>query len=451
MSPTATNSNVSHRRRSVASIAAALVAGLALATPAAAQQQGVLCINNVVTTFNVALPASAAPLPFNVTLVGGGGGSGTKRGGGGGGGSTAITVGQNRFYAWGGDGANAMPDTVGGDGGRVTLAFTALPGDDIVVKVGGGGGGASAQTDYRPPGASGDVGAGGGGGAGAIGGGGGSDASAFGHGISGGGEADGPMQAGAAGDGATPGQPDVGGKGGSLNEQGGLPGNSNTGGSQWNMAAGGGAGYGSGGGQGGGDTMDNQGSPATRFYGGAGGSDAGDGVFAQDGLESPAQLGAASMAPTWTINPPAAAGQGAPMNSRGYSVLPSGYGGNAGYAVITYWSPDGSSCPYGGSVAPANASLAQQSAVAVDPPVANPEEDQIRAARRVAAYRALGAAQKQLAAAKFSRAQARNALLEAQQADANHPELGAKVHALEVEIAAIEGEIVPRLSKELVA
>ncbi|KAI9008662.1 hypothetical protein DFJ74DRAFT_711756 [Hyaloraphidium curvatum] len=378
-----------------AALAVLALLAAAAVSPASAQQ---LCVSNVVSNLTVVYPASLPPLAVNVTLVGGGGGGGGGRGAGGGGGSTAIQFGSGpRFYAFGGDGGKAATSSKAGDGQRVTFSWTAMPGDAVAIKVGGGGGGGiSASKTWRSFGSHHNsqygVG-GGGGGSGWIGGGGGSHGGPGG----GGGESSGPLTNGAGQGGGTEGYADHGGNGGTHGDHplsynsGGVGGSYSQGGDNRGHGAGSGAGYGAGGGEGGG--VDACQSDLwcigdVHFYeyeGAAGGSSGANGSVVwtyppNSNVQVPMGIpswGAAAMQPTWTINPPAGAGKGAyvPKNYDEYNGFRPGYGGNGGYAILVYRSPDGT-CPLGGSSPPSSVSPAQ--ALAVSPPLADPGIDLVQ-------------------------------------------------------------------------
>lgn len=300
--------------------------------------------------------------PYNTTiylsghLIGGGGGGSSVNGAGGGGGSTSVNVtnpatGQTtRHYGPGGNGGHTGPDYTGnndlngynGDGGHAT-EFSGLavpPGATVRVFVGGGGGGANGQWQHG-----GNPYAGGGGGAGGYGGGGGSS----GHHADNNGGVGAETNKGGGEPGindkksdATSGSGSNGGDGGAdyWGEQG-FGGQGMNGGSRGNMGnypGGGGGGWGSGGGRG----TSNSCGGANHWSTNCGSNGGSNGGNSQDGYAK----GARSFAVPTALALPAGAGAGG-QGILVYEMSCTGcdnsitYGGNAGYAVLQYTSPDG--------------------------------------------------------------------------------------------------------------
>ncbi|KAI9023179.1 hypothetical protein DFJ74DRAFT_767822 [Hyaloraphidium curvatum] len=327
-------------------------AGLAHAAPInlePRQTQPLTCVSAFVSAASFAVPAELNATSFTASLIGGAGGAGGAYGAGGGGGSSAIvfmyangTAG--RVYAAGGNGGDACVSSycqrhLPTPGLRTSVAGLALlPGSTVTVTVGGGGGGGAggdngnntycdpyyAQYDcfYQ----------GGGGAAGAYGGSGG-DAVDTQHGGSGG-ESHGAETGGPGAGKAQGGTAAAGGMGAPLPDMSYNP-YANTGamGAQGAIGLAGGAGLayvsqaGAGGGFGGGGS----GGDDMYAYGQCtGGSDGGDGEGPKPGK------GARSF--------PNPTGLGLP-NEAGSAPQVYSTGGNAGYVVIGYESPDGVSCP----------------------------------------------------------------------------------------------------------
>lgn len=334
---------------SATTITAAPINNTQITPPETTTQSQTLCIASYTTWLNFTNPYDT-PLSINISLAGGGGGGGSLAGAGGGGGSSAISIALNdvvvtRHYAAGGQGGDAdkaknSPDQNGQKGQRTFADNVQVPvGGQVLVIVGGGGGGGNGNYFLFPgTGEPANVFAGGGGGAGASGGGGGaSNAAKTSNRGGGGGEAKGALQPGAGYGDATYGSTEqkCGGMGGEVDQYdasvrfGGYGGCANyaggSGPSAQGYMGGGGGGFGSGGGRG------YSGSPPTSAgFGGGFGSSSSDGHG----------LGATTFpAPTTSGSLPASAGLGG-LGTQ-CNDCQDVFGGNAGYAVIAYYSPTG--------------------------------------------------------------------------------------------------------------
>lgn len=264
----------------------------------------VTCTKVVTSTLSETNPYTT-DVAITYSMIGGGGGGGgagtfapTDHMGGGGGGSSAITSGAFSAVAAGGAGSDGT-GPAGANGTYASASFTLSAGASIAVTVGGGGGGGFQFG-------------GGGGGAGDYGGGGGGS---YGSGGGGGGSTS-VGGAGGGGRGVSAGSGQAGGNG--YNSSFGYGGTGGTslgaGGSAGRFGGGGGGGFGGGGGG----------------YASAGGSNGASGSGA-------AGAGAGGLgANTWSAATsfPAAAGAGAPASTH--------KGGNAGFVMLTYKSPNGS-------------------------------------------------------------------------------------------------------------
>ncbi|KAI9021038.1 hypothetical protein DFJ74DRAFT_707018 [Hyaloraphidium curvatum] len=341
---------------------AALLAALPLSAAVPISQPTLVCFANIATQLTFTLNNSLA---VDVVLVGGGGGGSSTNGRGGGGGSTALDFGSTHLYAAGGHGGIQSTDPSvgwsGTDGAyRSYTGITLPPGTPITVTVGGGGGAGNVQCtasgkDQDPNKALTCYAGGGGGGAGAYGGGGGAaDKDSGGAG----GESAGPRIGGAHGGHGQPGTQWNGGQGedppnhypagpGGAGGQGAQ-------GSQTSCKAGNGGGFGSGGGS----------PPQPLYYymtsgqpypwGGTGGTNGGKGGAARtDGAPGEPNFsygwntggqGACAFVPTGVAVPPYGAGAGGFGTKDPQNDGPI-HGGNAGYAIVSYASPDGVSCP----------------------------------------------------------------------------------------------------------
>ncbi|KAI9012460.1 hypothetical protein DFJ74DRAFT_710446 [Hyaloraphidium curvatum] len=291
---------------------------------------------------------------FNVTLVGGGGGGSSPNARGGGGGSTNfyLTSAMGNTYAYwyaaGGHGGywKGVNTTRydGWDGEVVRLTNIRFgQSDTVTLNVGGGGGAASVGcTSKEPPPSSPQpesassqpgcpIGAGAGGSGGYGGGGGGGSNDSGGQG----GESAGPRIGGAPGGDGTAGTVQIGGNGEKKGSQGGY-------GIFGGPAVGaGGSGGGSGGGGGGGAQ------PGANT-GGKGGDRGNTGAAAA--TNSPVSipgLGSKDLGDSpGNGDPPPLAGKGGAGSHKNDDTIPV-VGGNAGIAILTYWSPDGVNCPWG--------------------------------------------------------------------------------------------------------
>lgn len=320
-----------------------------------------VCVANIVYQLNFTVPATG-DIMANITLVGGGGGASGTTGRGGGGGSSALDIhgSTDRYYAAGGHGGyikNQYLSYSGTNGASFFQDNVRLPaGFNITVTVGGGGG-ASTTSCTPESGAhhttSQVCGFGrGGGGAGAYGGGGGGTQKDSGGQ---GGEAGGEYKGGQPGGHGTWGQAWQGGNGedadpSTVNSQGAYGGSWAIG-SQRGAAAGNGGGFGSGGGSCNAPMTFFSSAQTSWLNGGAGGAYGSNGGASRDmgdnGVNNPdgpnfAGTGACYMQPTGTRQAPWVAGAGGSGSED--ERVPT-YGGNAGYAVIVYYSPDGVNCP----------------------------------------------------------------------------------------------------------
>lgn len=324
-----------------------------------------LCVANIVAQLNFTVP-STGDIVANITLVGGGGGASSNTGRGGGGGSTSIDIHGptfTRYYAPGGHGGyihNQDESYSGHPGSIIERDNIRLPANaNVTVTVGGGGGAASTSCDYS----SGYKGTtwqmcwygNGAGGSGAYGGGGGGNNDND-HSGGAGGEANGQYTVGNGGGHADPGKQWLGGNGQDADTKSYY--GDGAFGASWGIGnfnpskGGNGGGFGGGGGScsipmG---TLDPNVGHSNGGWGGSYGQNGGPSRSVDDAgqtysyYEGPdySGKGACYMTPSGKRNPPSQAGLGGSgSKEEGQGT----YGGNGGYAIIVYYSPDGVNCP----------------------------------------------------------------------------------------------------------